>query len=135
MSHLPNLIEPSPIVVEQLDAANTAFDTDAREPIKTVGRAAQVTLSAQVSWGRSSRYSYRQGGQAGHIEEATGYLVFLTRDLDAASVTLARGDKCVTIGGRPANVFLTNRLYAGHHHGEPHLEIWDFADNQPKRGR
>lgn len=135
MSAYVRLISPVPVVVEQLDTANTIYDDVAREPVKTVARASQTTLEAQVSWGRSSRYSYRQGGQDGFAEKADGYLVFRVSDLDDAGVSLARGDKVVTIGGRPAGVYLTDRLYAGHHGGAPRLEVWDFADESPKRTR
>ncbi len=134
-SHIPELIEPSPIVIEQLDTGNTVYDALAREPIKSVARTAAVTLTAQVAWGRSAKYAHRAGGQGGLNSEARGYLVFKTSDLDDAGVTLARGDKVVTIGGRPADVYLTERTYGAHHYGEPHLEFWDFHDEAPKRRR
>lgn len=135
MPIIPNLISPVTVKMEQPDKAATVYDSRAREPVKRVRRASEVELTAQVSWGRSYRAEEWQGGQGGTYQAATGYLVFRVYDLESDGITLSQGDKCTTIGGKDANVFLTNKLYAGHHNGGPTLEIWDFSDHALKEVR
>lgn len=134
--NIDSLIEPSEIVVEQLDKASTVYDADAREPIKQVRRATAVTLEAQVSWTRNRRVAFKLGAQGGAQDEAGGYLVFLRRDVIAAGVTLQRGDRITSIAGVAVDppLFLTNEQRAGHLSGTANLEIWDFADRRPTSG-
>lgn len=134
-THIPELVEPSTVVIERLDRSTTVYDLRAREPVKGVSRLPAVTLQAQVSWGRSAKFAYRGQGQGGLVAQASGYLVFRTADLDEAGVVLGQGDKVVTIAGRQGDVYLSEKIYAGHHYGEPQLEIWDFDDQAPKRPR
>lgn len=133
MAITPRLIAPSAVVVEQVNKAATTFDANAREPVRSVARTSAVTLRAQVSWSSNRRLAFKAGGQGGVNTEATGYLVFLRRDLAAAGVTLAEGDKVSSIAGISCDppVYLTGLQNAGHHDGTSHLVIWDFAGKRP----
>ena len=133
MSIIDCLIEPSEIIIEQLDKASTIYDDDAREPIKQVRRSPQVTLEAQVSWTRNRQVGYKFGAQGGAQDEAVGYLVFMRRDVAAAGVTLSRGDRIITVAGQEVvpKLFLTKEQRAGHLAGEANLEIWDMSDKRP----
>ena len=126
-----SLIEPSEIVIQQLDKGSTLYDEDTREPIKQVRRSSPITLSAQVSWTRSQKTAYKFTGQGGPQNERQGYLVFLRRELVAAVVTLQRGDKILSMAGRPRIAYLINEQFAGHHSNDPNLEFWDFVDKEP----
>lgn len=131
MARVKSLISPSPVVIEQVDKSATLYDQDAREPIRQVARGPQVQLSAQISWGRSARVGWTRGGQGGAQEEASGYLVFLQREVLAKGITLGRGDRVVKIAGKARTVYLTNQQDAGHHGGESELLFWDFLDKRP----
>ena len=50
---LPNLIHPITVTIQKSNKSASVFDTDAREPIRVVGRET-VTISAQVSMRRTS---------------------------------------------------------------------------------
>lgn len=130
---IDSLIEPSPIVVEQLDRSSTIYDDDAREPIKQVRRTTAVTLEAQVSWTRNRRAAFKLGAQGGVLDEASGYLVFMRRDVAAAGVTLTRGDRITSIAGVAVDpvLYLIGEQRAGHLSGTANLEIWDFSDRRP----
>ena len=127
------LIEPSDIVIEQLDKSSTIYDEDSREPIKQVRRSVPVLLEAQVSWSRTKRTGFSRGAQGGVSKEASGYLVFMRRDVADAGVTLARGDRITSIadGAVDPVLFLTGEQKAGHLSNVANLEIWDFSDKQP----
>lgn len=127
------LIEPSEIVIEQLDKESTIYDELSREPIKQVRRKTRVTLEAQVSWTRNQRVGFHEGGQGGAQNEATGYLVFMRRDVEDAGVTLQRGDRIVSIAGINLTplTFLTGEQRAGHLANNPNLAIWDMSDRRP----
>lgn len=127
------LIDPSDIVIEQLDKGATIYDEDAREAVKQVRRATQVLLEAQVSSTRDQRTAFKRGGQGGAQNEASGYLVFMRRDVEDAGVTLARGDRIISIADIPKDpvLFLTGKQNAGHLSNDPNLEIWDYSDKRP----
>ncbi len=127
------LISPSPVVVEQLDKSATVYDDDLREPVAAVRRATQVTLQAQISWTRNKRTGFHEGAQGGPQDEATGYFVFMRRDVARAGVTLQRGDRVVSTAGQLLEppVFLLAEQRAGHLSGVANLEIWDVTDKRP----
>ena len=130
---IDSLIEPRPIIIAQVNKGATIYDDDAREPVKQVRRAVPVQLEAQVSWTRNRRTSFNRGAQGGVQDSATGYLVFMRRDVAAAGVTLQRGDRITSIAGVAVNpvLYLIGEQRAGHLSGSANLEIWDFTDKRP----
>lgn len=126
----PKLISPSDIIIEQHDVAASVYDDALREPIGPVARTS-VTLKAQVSYGSKARVSRTHGGQGGVNNEASGHLVFLQSDLDAAGVTLQRGDRIKKIAQRDVSFYLDNERPGGHWDGTSTLVMWYFTDRRP----
>lgn len=129
---LPNLIHPIEVEIEPADKANALYDRDAREPVRSVARAATIVLEAQVE--------YRDPGDPrwqamGIHESVTGYLLFRVLDLEAAGYTPGPtgGDRIVRIGHRTASLFTLQRKDAGHYGSEDGstLVLVYFGDRRP----
>lgn len=128
---IPFLVQPVDVVVEQLDADATVYDENAREAIGQVARSDAITLSAQISYGKTDGPAWKFGGQGGVSSDSTGRVAFLKRTLDAAGVTLARGDRITSVAGNVQNLYLTEEKLTGHMSGATNLIVWRFEDKRP----
>lgn len=127
----PRLIHPVDVVIEQIDDADTAWDEDAREPVFQAARSAAVTLKGQASYGSSKDLSFEQ---AGRRENESGYVLFRTRDLEAASVTLRPNDRITKIGDVDHDAYITRLEPKGHYPGyNSTLVKAHFADRAPSK--
>jgi len=133
--HTPNLIEPSPVLLERLNKASTVYDTNAKQPLRQTRRLAAVTLSAQISSTRDHRTAYKFTAQGGAQAEAEGYLVLRRKDLEALSVSFQRGDKITSMAGNAVEYYVVGLQRAGHHHGQHQLEFWFYSDRRPAKGQ
>lgn len=129
----PNLIHPIPIELRLLNRENTVWDQKAREPIGRAVREIPVQLQAQVRWNEIGKPVAEFTGVRG---ESKGYLMFRYRDLEAAGVTIKRGDKITKIGNRVCSMFAAWFEDAGHYQdftGACFLLVW-FLDREPGEG-
>jgi hypothetical protein len=115
------------------------MDDNLNEPIGQVRRDQKpVRLVAQ----HQPNVDERAGITSGNVvEESDGYLLFLTKDLRAARVTLQRGDRIVQMGDAPndweTDLYLVRFKRMGHYpgHGGPTLLRAYYADRHPSRQR
>ena len=125
----PNLIRPLTVTIERGVKADTAYDRDAREPMRSLVRAT-VALPAQVVF--DDRASPDIGGQ-GASEQFDGHLTFRLRDLAAKGYTPARGDHVVQLGNRATSLYVQATQDAGHwgdQSGHTLVKAW-FSDRRP----
>jgi hypothetical protein len=129
----PRLIQPVEVEVRQIDTENTVYDEQTRAPVGQVLWQDPVVLHAQVYDGDTDRARAQMGGIR---EESEGHLTFLAEELDAAGVTLARGDRISKIAGRETDLYIERLRYAGHYTGPNStllLVFWE--DRRPTRDR
>lgn len=86
------------VVIEQLNTTTTVEDPDFREAVGTKKYASQVVLEGQVNLASKPKYFMQAPSRTGDMEPTMGHLVFRKRDLDAAGVTLVKGDRVVEVG-------------------------------------
>ena len=130
MSIDPTLIHPVPVIIRQGNKPASSFRDDAREPVRKLVRTADRTLSAQIKWRRTDDPS---ADFTGVTENSIGYLLFKWKDLDAAGVTIRRGDKVIKIDRIEYELFITQLMPAGHYpdqNGSTLLKAF-FADREP----
>lgn len=129
---IPNLIHPVPILIQQIDTAETLYDDELREPVQQSVRGATVTVDGQVKWGLDQSVdSERRGAQ----EDSDGYVLFRYVDLQAQGVTLKHEDRFIKLGTLDVDVYVTSLRPEGHYSdtGGPTLVKAFFADRQPSR--
>lgn len=133
MPKYPRLLHPVVIELEQISTADTIYDDDAREPVQQAASKTVVEVPGQVKYGSEKELSYEMGGRR---ENERGYILFLTRDLEARSVILQPNDRITKIGNVTQMAFIT-RLEPTMHYPE-----WGncgvkahFADRFPSKQR
>lgn len=113
------LIEPIKIEVEQIRKEETIYAdpiTGRRETINNTVRT-PVTLNTQLVFGNSEQDSHRT--QLGMDEEATGYCIFLKKDIDNLEHPFERGDRIVAIVNQDGSRYeLKQKLYFLHSVGD-----------------
>jgi len=135
---LPRLIHPVPVFIRQINRALTPQDDSARAPKGQALRGPKVKLRAQVNIGDTDEPKV---SNANIRETSEGYLMFLTRDLHAARITIDRGDQIVQIGegnaAREVDYYITKLQHRGHYPNAkgPTLLKAFFADRHPSRQR
>jgi hypothetical protein len=132
----PRLIHPVPIVIEQVDEANTNYDDHHREPIQQSKRKTSVTIKGQVRWAVPDDVEL-QITIGGKQIQADGYVLFRFKDLTAASVTLKENDRFISIGGETVDVYIVKFRPMGHYPraGGPTLVRAYFMDRTPIRSQ
>lgn len=127
---VPNLLNPVWIRVKPIAKSSTAYDAEAREPLRTATKGAVIYLQAQVEYG-SSREPQHQ--EIGAKEEVSGYFVTTTMEADRVGYSPKRGDLVVQVGRRPTTLYVTAHEDAGHWgdtDGASLLRVF-FADRRP----
>jgi hypothetical protein len=133
------LLHPVPVFIRRINKAGTpVMDHRLREPVGQVAReATPIELRAQVFVGPTDSPTE---SELNVTEHSSGYLLFRTSELRAASVTLQRGDKVVKIGygddSRDVAYYLTSHDFLGHYPsaGGPTLLKFYFSDRHPAQG-
>ena len=126
----PKLIHPVPVTVRKFAWDKTGWDDKAREPIGHAVRDRAVVLSGQVKYKSIEEPTPEF---AGVRRESKGYVIFRYIDLEAAGVTLERGDKITKIGNRNVTYFVEYFEDAAHYpdlQGAAFLQVW-FVDRDP----
>jgi len=90
----PNLIHPISVVIDQVDPEATAWDEEAREPVRQT-KTKRITVDAQVKWFNMDDPKAREAG-VGYY--ARGYLLFSVSELLEAGISINRQDRVVKIG-------------------------------------
>jgi hypothetical protein len=104
----PERMNTVEIVVRKLAKNRTHWDSDFEEPITKKDRSVEIFLRGQVNLGRAgSAFERRSPSLTGDRAESDGHLVFRKADLDAAGVTLAKGDRVIRIAGEAVDFLLT----------------------------
>lgn len=99
-----NLVE---VVVRKLSKDRTGWDPDFEEPLGPKDRTGEVVLRGQVNFGSAgAAFERRSRSLTGDRAESDGRLVFRKTDLDAAGVTIEKGDQVVRIAGLPADMLV-----------------------------
>lgn len=96
---LPRLIHPVNVEVESLDAEESVFDPDFKQPVTRVRTS--YNLPGQVKW-----EAHNEAGPTGAGVEliADGYVLFRQDDLRSAGWTPKQGDKLLAFGSGPNRV-------------------------------
>lgn len=137
MSDVPELIEPIPVLFQQINKAATTYSTGVagrREIQNFVARDVTKTIEAQVAFpDTDQRPMY---SQLGVDEQARGYLVVRYSDMQSLGITLKRGDKIIKLGNTTVEYFLL------HGNGDPAAHFSSiggftlvrlyFSDREPK---
>lgn len=126
---VPNLIHPVWATIQKADRTTTAYDEDAREPIRSVDRAT-VRVQAQVRYRSLSDPDWLAIGPA---ENAKGYLLFRHLDLSRLGYTPKRGDRVTKLGKRVVEYYFLDEDPAGHYpdqDGYTLLKVY-FEDRRP----
>lgn len=128
---LPNLIHPNTIEVERLEKTATAYDVDAREPVRQGTRKTKVTLPGQVLWGS---HDGTDPTTIGLRDDESGYVLFRKIDMTAVSYRPQRGDRIIRIGDLTGlKLFITNVIPRGHYPDQGGFTLWqcNFTDRAP----
>ncbi len=136
----PRLLNPVKVFLRKLDKEETAaVDDKLKEPIGQYRRKQKpIKLTAQIGKGSADRAVATEGGKS---EKSDGYLLFLTRDLKVAKVTIEIGDRVVQIGEgaseRQVDYYIIRLAWRGHykeHRGHTMVKAF-FEDRQSSRVR
>lgn len=125
----PKLLNPTTIVIEQKDDAQTVFD-HRRRAANVIARKPQVTLKAQIKWLTTAAKGDPETGQIGIDEQQTGYAVVLAKDFRALASPIVRGDRVVKIEDVDVSLFVTRIEYASHYAGQFRLVKIVFEDRE-----
>ena len=129
---VPNLQHPVDVVIERVNRSATTYDTQAREPIRTVGRLPAITIPAQVQWTIRSPSMV----PAGIVNQASGYLVARKVDLEAKGYSPLVGDKITNVGCESTDLYVLYVSPMAHYpdqRGVTLYRIW-FEDRRPAAG-
>lgn len=133
-SHRPNLIDPTPVVIERVEKDTTIYDRDAREPTRTLTRST-VTIPAQLQHVRRGNPVMQP---IGADEQIRGHFTVRRYDLEKAGYEPKRGDKIVKIGKYELNVerYISQVQWHGHHgrDGGATLMRLYYVDRRPAAG-
>jgi hypothetical protein len=136
----PRLQHPVNIYLRKADKGETAvWDEKLKEPVGQVRRKQKpIKLRAQIGKGSADRAVATEGGTS---EKSDGYLLFLTRELKTAKVTIEVDDRIVQIGegdsAREVDYYVIRLAWRGHypeHRGHTLLKAF-FEDRQSSRVR
>lgn len=136
----PRLLHPILVSIRQIQRSNTPImDTDLHEPVGQALRDQKpVQLYAQVKEMEDAGLQVSVGGR---LENANGYLLFLTSDLHAQGISLQIGDRVVQVGeelnARFVDWYFVKFQHRGHYpsaKGATIVKAW-FADRQPVKVR
>jgi hypothetical protein len=101
---IPNLLHPVAVTLVQRSPGTTEVDVDAREPIRSAAYIAPRNIQGQPrfkSLGMTAEY--RKGGP---VITTDGYILFRYVDLNAASITLAHGDRITQVGHLAVDIYI-----------------------------
>lgn len=131
---LPNLLHPVPILLQRLDRGATVYDHDARTPVQTSRRLADVSVPGQVKWFSIEELQAAAGGAT---EQAKGYVVFRYIDLTARAASVAMGDRIQFTGNAAQEVYVTRLEPFAHYpdQGGPSMVKAWFTDRKPAKER
>lgn len=99
---MPRLLHPVAVVIEKSDKANSFYDADRREPIRSVKRIV-VNIQAQVRYRRLGEPDPKPEGLT---EDVDGWLTVTQYDLDGLAYLPAMDDKIVTIGAETTELYI-----------------------------
>lgn len=127
---IPNLLDPVPVEIRQIDRGTTFEDPDAREPIQQAARKNVVIVQGQAKWGAQLQRGHERGGST---EGSAGYVLFRIIDLNAKSITLGQNDRFSKIGNIDTDVYIERLEFTAHYadQGGPTLVKAHFRDRQP----
>lgn len=135
---VPNLIHPVPVKIQQIRKDTTVQDNDFREPVQRSKKDATETLQAQIAWKGEKILVMSEGGAQ---EQADGYVLFRSIDLQAKSITLQQNDRIIEIGTgankKEVDLYIIKLQPIGHYpdRGGSTLVKAFFEDRQPSRQR
>lgn len=132
---LPSRMNTVEIVLRKLGSDRTHWDPDFEEPLTKKNRTEEVVLHGQVNLGRSgSAFDRRRPSLTGDRAESDGHLVFRKADIEAAGVTLRKGDRVVRVAGEEVDFLLTEVRPESPLGGEFLLVYAEFEENREERG-
>lgn len=126
----PNLIHYQVVEISQrIEVAAPDIDDVFDEPVEGVDATYDppVTLKAQVAY---DKFLDSNPEVVSDDPVTTGHLTFRVKDLNRAGITIARGDKIVSISGNPVDLFIIEPKPRGHYKGGPTLIFAEFMDRR-----
>jgi len=93
----PRLLHKVPVTIELIDKAETAYNVNAGEPIRTAERTPTVTLPGQIHWGTEDKPDFEK---AGVVENSDGWVTMRTKDLNAQSLIDEKGNPGILRGSK-----------------------------------
>lgn len=127
----PRLIHPVRVILEQIDKSATAFNENAREPIRAVKRK-RLELYAQIKWDTMDEPEARRAGMG---LNNSGYFLVQLEDTVEKGIDINRGDKVVQIGSMVfEDLFVTGFQPMGHYQQGATLLKVVFKSRAEQRG-
>lgn len=127
---VPNLIRPVYATIQPASRTTTHYDSDAREPVRSVARSTAVLLPVQVHYDKIPEPEW---GGPGATETVEGYLLARRVDLVAAGYTPKRGDRVTQLGHRATELYLSGTEDMGHYPDQSGASLLrlHFTDRRP----
>ena len=108
----PRLIHPVRVILDQIDKGSTAFNENAREPVREVKRK-RLEIQAQIKWDSMDDPEARRAGIG---LNQSGYFLVQLEDVVEQGIEFHRGDKVVQIGPMVfEDLFVTGFQPMGHY--------------------
>lgn len=130
MSVSPKLIHPVDVYIETLNRADTEFDEDADEEVKSLDRDEAIKIDGQPRWYTKGKL---RPNEIGFIEGSSGYIVMRRKDMTTKNYTPESGDRITQIGEDTVNLYVMGMRPMGHYGRKSKLIALDFADSEPTR--
>lgn len=130
----PNLLNPTKVTFAQkAPVAAQQYDHLRRTPINVVVKDATFQVDAQIKWNMTLD-SPPINSQGGVDEQERGYMILRTKDLDALSKVLARGDRITKIDVKEVQFYVLRLEYGSHYAGKFRLVKLVFGDRKGQDG-
>lgn len=130
----PSLLNPTTIVVSQVDETETQFDPIRRTPINRVARQTEFSVQAQIKWSVSPASSQPMPSQVGVDEQQQSYAIVLKKDLDGLGKTIQRGDLIKKVEDIDTQLYVLRVEYGSHYDGKFKLVKVVFEDRTSHDG-
>lgn len=130
---VPKLYNPAIVVLEKTvkaTAGGTQMDHLRREPKNFVARGLTYSFQGQIVLGNPVSGTKPVMYAAGVDDELMGYFICRTSDLSGLGLTIERGDKITTLGGKPVVFYVLTVTYHSHYNGSFSLAKVTFSDRR-----
>lgn len=131
----PRLLNPTKATIAQKNETKTQYDHLRRTPINVVAKDVSFDIDCQVKWNTQiGDFANPDIKQEGADEREMGYIMVRTKDLNALSKVLRRGDRILKLGNQDVLFFILRVDFGSHYGGEFKLLRVSFGDRLGQNG-